>query len=627
LAKWLSGAVPDDAEYLLAVVAAAGHHRKFTASAVAAPDEGAGTEIRLLTEHEDFARVTDLARAAFSLPAAPTVPTVVIPANRRSRPEGTLSRFEEEWDEARAEVGDSRKLLALCKALVLAADVAGSALPRAGEGSGWIAQELAHRADGLALRGIADLALRGLPPRPFQLEVAESREPVTLVTAGCGTGKTLGAYLWASEVGAGRQIWFTYPTTGTATEGFRDYVVSADVDGRLEHSRAAVDLEILGLDGHAPERDQLESLRLWGAKVVTATVDALLGIVQNQRKGLTAWPGIAHSALIFDEVHAYDDRLFGALCRFLEALPGLPVLLMTASLPDSRRERLEEVVRRAHGSSLREVKGPEALEELPRYLLRRDLEPEAEVARCLDSGGKVLWVSNTVNRCVAVGDHGSDRRPEIYHSRFRYRDRVARHASVIEAFRHDGVAFATTTQVAEMSLDLSADLLVTDLAPVPALIQRLGRLNRRSTPETPIPPRPFLVIPFHGNPYDDEALAGARCWLDSLPERDLSQRDLVAAWEQTDREEAPVYSRWLDGGFHTVPDALREDSPGLTVILAEDARAVEAGEADVEEVALPMPPPPRDVDWRNWRRVAWTPVAPSAAIHYDPRRGARWARA
>src|SRR5699024_9311777 len=82
----------------------------------------------------------------------------------------------------------------------------------------------------------------------------------------------------------------------------------------------------------------------------------------------------------------------------------------------------------------------------------------------------------------------------LYHSRFKYVDRVQRHGDVIDAFRAPGSTLASTTQVAEMSLDLSADLLVTDLAPVPALIQRLGRLNRRARPGDP--PRSFIVLPY-----------------------------------------------------------------------------------------------------------------------------------
>src|SRR5262249_8208627 len=104
----------------------------------------------------------------------------------------------------------------------------------------------------------------------------------------------------------------------------------------------------------------------------------------------------------------------------------------------------------------------------------------------------VLWVCNTVARVMEAAGSFREFRPLIYHSRFKYADRVERHKEVIDSFKAEGPALAICSQVAEMSLDLSADLLVTDLAPVPALIQRLGRLNRRAKQGDPT--RPFVVM-------------------------------------------------------------------------------------------------------------------------------------
>lgn len=81
--------------------------------------------------------------------------------------------------------------------------------------------------------------------------------------------------------------------------------------------------------------------------------------------------------------------------------------------------------------------------------------------------------------------------PLLYHSRFRYGDRVKHHRAVVEAFKQDQPVLAITTQVAEMSLDLSATLLVTQVADPAGLIQRLGRLN----PDTVAMPVMLFFIP------------------------------------------------------------------------------------------------------------------------------------
>lgn len=635
LASWLAGAVESELELCLALACAAGHHRKFPAHALARDGSGAGTSVQLLIHHPDFRRTLELAAPALGLQHPPPEFTSAyeVQSHRRSSPIGKFRQWRDDFESLAPQGSEQQRLLAVCKALVLAADIAGSALPGSGEKLQWIGQQLAQRAPPEKVLEVVKQRLGSNPPRPFQQAVAASHAPLTLVRAGCGSGKTVAAYLWAAQQHPGRQLWITYPTTGTTTEGFRGYLHGTELLSRLEHSRADVDLEIFGLydpDEPARDQDRLDSLRAWGCEVITCTVDTVLGLVQNQRKGLYAWPALSHSCLVFDEVHAYDTRLFGSLLRFLEALPGIPVLLMTASLPAARLQALRELCHQVHGHALTEVDGPRDLEDLTRYQRRQAEEPWQEVERCLSQRGKVLWVSNTVDRCLDVAAEAERRglQPLRYHSRFRYRDRVERHDDIIKAFDRPGPVLACTTQVAEMSLDLSADLLLSDLAPVPALIQRLGRLNRRSTPDRPRPVCPFIVLPCKGLPYEPEELQEAQAWLERLGPEALSQRHLVEAWQprpETDR--APrVPSAWLEGGFDTAPDALRESSPGLTVVLPEDAKEVRAGRVKLQRVTLPMNLPQRLArEWMKWKeKVGPYPVPPPGMIEYNEHRGGKW---
>src|SRR5207244_13400534 len=110
-------------------------------------------------------------------------------------------------------------------------------------------------------------------------------------------------------------------------------------------------------------------------------------------------------AVVFDEIHAYDDRLFGALLRFLRDLPGLPMLLMTASLPAAREEALRFVLGKL-GRQLGPISGPATLEELPRY--RKDRSANEGLLELINetvkNDGKVLWVCNTVDRVLDAAD-------------------------------------------------------------------------------------------------------------------------------------------------------------------------------------------------------------------------------
>ena len=633
LREWLSGTLqePEDLSFLL--WAAAGHHRKFPPDELAA---GTGAQLSLFLEHADFQRTLSVGVKWLGLDAPPALTNLTWRLIGSTSPHQRLTQAKRQaaafWDSCS---DDKRRFLAAVKACLIAADVAGSALPKEGEKiSDWIRKALGQKPTSDQLQKIIDERLQGMPLRPFQEALGKTTTRIVLAQAGCGSGKTLGAYVWACQRAPGKRLFFSYPTTGTATEGFRDYLIDPTLNTQLAHSRAAVDLELLGVDDEGEQVNPLAALEAWSTSITSCTVDFVLGLTQNQRRGLYAWPAFVDAAFVFDEIHAYDGRLFSSLLRFLLNCRGVPCLLMTASLPQSRLNALRETLS-SIGESLETISGPMDLETLPRYQRVLSDDPWAVVERSFGEDGKILWVANTVGRALSLADEASARgfQPLVYHSRFRYEDRVRQHGRTISAFCKGEPVLAIATQVAEMSLDLSADLLVTDLAPVPALIQRLGRLNRRSTPKRPETPKPFLIIePDTPAPYSTQEqpapFAAPRLWLKRLGMGGLSQSDLAQTWGSLDegRQQRPLESAWIDGGFETTPRHLRESTPGLTVLLQEDATAVERGKIDPVRVRIPMTMPKEGLDWKKWPQVAFAKVPPPECISYDPERGARWNR-
>ncbi|MGZ3461562.1 MAG: CRISPR-associated endonuclease Cas3'', partial [Archangium sp.] len=134
LSSWLRRAVDGEADLCLALVCAAAHHRKFWASAVASEDSGAGTSIELLTQHEDFHRTLELIATKLGLQAPPAFTAAHhLSVSWRSHPREQFSEWQEAFERQVPTGSPEARLLAVAKALVLAADVAGSALPRIGE--------------------------------------------------------------------------------------------------------------------------------------------------------------------------------------------------------------------------------------------------------------------------------------------------------------------------------------------------------------------------------------------------------------------------------------------------------------------------------------------------------------
>lgn len=424
---------------------------------------------------------------------------------------------------------ERRSLLLAVKAGVMAADSVASGIFRVDSSEGiqaWVEQVL-HQPSAITPK---ELQTKILQPRyrqirekaeklgqSFRLKSFQRKAPRSggraLLLSGCGSGKTLFAYKWHQkmlhEYNMGHVI-FLYPTRGTATEGFKDYVAWApESDASLLTGTALYELKAMrenppesthengkGKDYTTDER--LFALGFWEKRFFSATVDQFLSFLTHSYSSICLLPVLADSVVVIDEVHSFSYKMFGNLISFLENF-NIPVLCMTATLPPSRKKQLEKYLKVFPASTDDELK---ELEDRPRYCISHAVlkNPDRDLAELRTQGlqtayelaisayreGKlVLWVVNTVDRCREISfdlvDKIGDDNVLTYHSRFTLDDRKNRHAETIEAFKFQAgkrqPVIAVTTQVCEMSLDLDADVLITELAPIPSMVQRFGRSN------------------------------------------------------------------------------------------------------------------------------------------------------
>ncbi|MCI0361428.1 MAG: CRISPR-associated helicase Cas3', partial [Planctomycetaceae bacterium] len=296
---------------------------------------------------------------------------------------------------------------------------------------------------------------------------------------------------------------------------------------------------------------RLYALRFWTRRVFSATVDQFLAFMQYTYGPLCLLPLLADSVVVIDEVHSFDHSMFSALKDFLKTF-DVPVLCMTATLPNDRQDELAAcpmTICNDKPGALRTIA------EAPRYRLRRTTATEVpgRIRQALDAGQRVLWVVNQVKRAqqavrqLARDFVPGDRQQEklhvapgvplfCYHSRYKLADRVRRHNAVVDAFRADcPAALAITTQVCEMSLDMDADLLITEECPITSLIQRMGRCNRDRDPR-PNAGEVLVYQPLNDEgrpdllPYDAAALTGLEAFLGELSAQpSLNQANLEAA--------------------------------------------------------------------------------------------------
>lgn len=89
---------------------------------------------------------------------------------------------------------------------------------------------------------------------------------------------------------------------------------------------------------------------------------------------------------------------------------------------------------------------------------------------------------NSVDQAVRVyKELSEDYRVLLLHSRFTYGDRETKEKLLLEKMSE--YDFVVATQVVEVSLDLSFSTILTEPAPLDALIQRFGRVNRQGWKE------------------------------------------------------------------------------------------------------------------------------------------------
>jgi len=256
--------------------------------------------------------------------------------------------------------------------------------------------------------------------------------------------------------------------------------------------------------------------------VVVGTIDQVLLAALKSRHVLVRHLGLMGKVVIIDEVHAADEYMETYLEAALTWLGmyGIPVVLLSATLPPARRSTLLEAYRRGRGSSgvgaesvdgmigypaistvsatgvrVHEIAG-EA--EVSKRIIPTSLTSPQEIAELLNrelaDGGCAVVIRNTVREAQetyeAVRSVFGREQSTLLHSRFLAAERAARDRRMLELFGKDSQRrpfrhVVVATQVIEQSLDVDFDLMLTDPAPMDLVLQRIGRLHRHDRAERP----------------------------------------------------------------------------------------------------------------------------------------------
>ena len=350
------------------------------------------------------------------------------------------------------------------------------------------------------------LASRNLSPEGLfgHQSKAQEVDGSVLLIAPTGSGKTEAALLWAAHqssiIGRLPRLFYTLPYQASmnAMQGRLEEIFP---HVGLQHGRGLLALYRLLLEKDYHPRAAARTAK-WARNLsqlnyppvrVFSPYQMLKGMYRL--KGYEALLTDYHNAaFIFDEIHAYEVRRLAMILKTIEYLRvnfNARFFIMSATFPKLIQEWLSEAL-----DDSTKIEADSALfQKFTRHrLILHDGELLNEsgltnVVNDAKAGKSVLVVCNLVDHAqeaynrIRAQLNEVNIRTELLHGRFNMRDRSAKEILIRDATgatsekRQPIVLVAT--QAVEVSLDIDLDTIYTEPAPLEALIQRFGRINRR----------------------------------------------------------------------------------------------------------------------------------------------------
>jgi CRISPR-associated endonuclease/helicase Cas3 len=376
-------------------------------------------------------------------------------------------------------------------------------------------------------------------PRPLQKAlIALADQPgLYIVEAPMGMGKTEAALAAAYRrwtEGNERGLYFALPTQLTSNRihkrvsEFLGHVIEGKSIQTLAHGNAWLSEDrvrsFYPANTASGQTDATEACRWFTssrkpllAPFGTGTIDqALMSCIGAKHSALRLF-ALSGKVIVIDEAHSYDpytSALVDQLIRWLLEV-GCSVIVLSATLTAKRRREMIEkagaaepfpapsaypLITKVVGETATHhpIADPEIKETTVHltHLPATDLDFIEKIARAAEAGACVLIIRNTVasaqqTYCAIKSAISNDRiRIGLLHSRFPHFQRQKNEKRWMKRLGKNSRArpcgcVLVATQVVEQSVDIDADLLVTDLAPTDLLLQRLGRLHRHSRPRPP----------------------------------------------------------------------------------------------------------------------------------------------
>lgn len=305
----------------------------------------------------------------------------------------------------------------------------------------------------------------------------------TFVKAPTGAGKT--DFLLKRCEG---RIFYTLPYQASINamyERIQNDLNDVVADIRLLHS-----ISRLIVDGNKIEEKVIQDKI--GASIKILTPHQLSAIAFGTRGYESILFDLKGCDVILDEIHTYSDIIQSIVLKIVEILHGIGcrIHIGTATMPTILEKAILNILGR-HNVQYVELDENE-LDTFDRHIIHKSTSFEklySVINHALQNDEKILIVANRVANAQMIYQDLDNLYPEIpkmlIHSRYKRDDRSKLEKELKDVYNKSNKAcVVVSTQVVEVSLDISFDLMITEAAPIDALIQRFGRINRMRNKST-----------------------------------------------------------------------------------------------------------------------------------------------
>ncbi len=304
-----------------------------------------------------------------------------------------------------------------------------------------------------------------------------------IAVAPTGSGKTEASLLWASTKREYERIIYLLPTRVTSNAIYKRLSKYFGIEHTaVIHSSAYFFRK--EIDDNYTKLDYLKDKTFFN-NVNICTVDQVLTVGFN----LGFWEiktfHLIRAKVIIDEIHLYQPYTLGLIISMIKYLIKefeATFYIMSATMP----KKLNNLLQKSFGNNYSVIQDTELLKEYRNEFQVRECgidDLENEILKEIKDRKKILIVVNTVAEAVRIFEKYETMKDTIdikcYHSRFMQKDRVKKEDDILRYEEGKKPIMLIATQVVEVSLDIDYDVLFTENAPIDAIVQRAGRINRK----------------------------------------------------------------------------------------------------------------------------------------------------